>query len=666
MYARTAVVAVALSALVLGSSFAVPIGAGNSVDPVPFDDTVSLGMTSTTLRAADADGVTLPKVEAFYAEYEYVIGYYGIESYLAEHRRTGHDRQFGQPLAVFVTDYAGTNVSLTDRGYPVVDADPSFVRAEDTYVVVGSDARTATGSLAMPFSDRGTASSFAERYGGEVVPWERVDEAVDASSPITRERYEATVDERTQWADRAVDAARSLRDRPVSVTVGEEEPTLRAALAAAPPNTTIRLPPGEYAVDEVAVNTSVTISGAGAATHIRGDGNGSVLHVNASRVAVTDLRISGVGSVGSPERSVNASSDWSSSVELAYGRGDAAIRLDGADGALVENVVIDTPASGVITRAADGAVVRNITLRGAATPDEGFMGVVAMYEPIVVENSSFTGGRDAVYTHRAHGTVVRHNELADGRFGVHLMYTSRTLVANNEIRNESVGVIIMTRPTGNLVVGNHVSATRTGISTVGSDSYYAENVLTDNKWGMTVSGTGSLYTRNTIVDNTYGLRGSSLLPTNHVTHNDVIGNDHPVDSDLGALRVWTVADEGNYWGALPGEDRDGDGALDRPYRPTGPIDGRLHSTPGAWTLARSPAVTLTRGLGSSVPGLRATGVVDTAPLTAPVRPAAITAARTNGSDDRTGTSVDDRNEPTVDAQTEPRVDASGAATGVST
>jgi len=642
MYARAAVVAVALSALLLGSSFAVPVGAGDSVEPVPFDDTVSLGLTSTTLRAADADGVTLPKMEAFYAEYEYVIGYYGIESYLAEHRRTGHDRQFGQPLAVFVTDYAGTNVSLTDRGYPVVDgnAEPSFVRAGDTYVVVGSEARTATGSLAMPFSDRGAASAFAERYGGEVVPWERVDEEVDASSPITRERYEATVDERTQWADRAVDATRSLYDRPVSVTVGEDEPTLRAAVAAAPANTTIRLPPGEYAVDEVTVNKSVTIRGAGAATRVRGDGNGSVLHVNASRVAVTDLRISGVGSVGSPDRSANASSDWSTSVELAYGRGDAAIRLDGADGALVENVAIDTPASGIITRAADGAVVRNVTLRGAATPDEGFMGVVAMYAPVVVENSSFDGGRDAVYTHRAHGTVVRNNEMANARFGVHLMYTSRTLVANNEIRNESVGVVIMTRPAGNLVVGNHVSGARTGISTVGSDSYYAENVLTENEWGMTVSGTGSLYTRNTLVDNTYGLRGSSLLPTNHVTHNDVVGNDHPVDSDLGSLRVWTVAGAGNFWGTLPGEDRDGDGALDRPYRPTGPIDGRLHSTPGAWTLARSPAVALTRGLASSVPGLRATGVVDTAPLTTPARPDALVAARTNESDARSGTSAD--------------------------
>ncbi|MFC6784440.1 right-handed parallel beta-helix repeat-containing protein [Halobaculum halobium] len=652
MYARAAVIAVALSALVLGSSFAVPVGVGDSVGPVPFEDTVSLGMTSTTLRAADAEGVALPKVEVFYAEYEYVIGYYGVESYLAEHRRTGHDRQFGQPLAVFVTDYAGTNVSLTERGYPVVDTntDPSFVRASDAYVVIGSEARTATGSLAMPFSDREAASEFTERYGGEVIPWDGVDEAVEASNPITRERYEATVDERMQWADRAVEATRPLRERPVTVTVGEDVPTLQAAVEAAPPNTTVLLPPGEYAVDEVIVNKSVTIRGAGVATHIRGDGNGSVLHMNASHAAVTDLRISGVGSVGSPERSANTSSDWSESVELAYGRGDAAIRLDGADGALVENIVIDTPASGIISRAADGAVVQNITLRGAAAPENGFMGVVAMYAPVVVENSSFHGGRDAVYTHRAHETVIRNNEMADARFGVHLMYTSRTLVANNEIHNESVGVIVMTRPTGNLVVGNRVSATRTGISTVGADSYYAENVLTDNKWGMTVSGTGSLYTRNTIVNNTYGLRGSSLLPTNLVTHNDVVDNEYPVDSYLGALRVWTVDGEGNYWGRLPGADRDGDGTVERPYRPSGAIDSRLHSTPGAWTLARSPAVALTRGLASSVPGLRATGVVDTAPLTAPVRPDVLTTVRTNESD----------------APNETSANASGSATEVPT
>jgi len=254
------------------------------------------------------------------------------------------------------------------------------------------------------------------------------------------------------------------------------------------------------------------------------------------------------------------------------------------------------------------------------------MGVIAMYAPVVVEESRFVGGRDAVYTHRAHGTVVRENTMLSARFGVHLMYTSRTLVRDNTIHDQTVGVIVMTRPTGNLVVNNTATDARTGIVTFGSDSYYARNTVVDNRYGISVAGWGSLYTHNTVVGNTYGLRGSSLLPTNHVTRNDVTGNGQPVESTLGALRVWTVDGAGNYWGGMPARDR-GDGHYDRAYRPTGPVDARLHTTAGAWTLARSPAVGLSRGLQDAVPGLRATGVIDTAPRTEPVRPGALAAAR---------------------------------------
>ena len=627
MSRRLALGAVAVAALVLASAFVVPVGAGGA-EPVPFDDTVSLGMSSESLQTAAAGDIVLPKVEAFYSEYEYVIGYYGVEAYLGEQRRTGHERQFGQPVAVFVTDFAGSGVTLTEDGYPRTPGgqEPGFAPAGETYVVVGSEARTASGPLAMPFGERAAASAFADRYGGEVVPWSRVGEAVTVESRLTRERFQGEVAERSGWADERVRDARALRERPVSVTVGEDAPTLRAALAAAPPNTTVRLPPGEYRVDGLVVDKPVTLDGAGAATVLRGDGNGTVLRVNASRAAVTDLRITGVGDVGSPHGPSNASVGWSESVDLAYGRGDAAIRLDGADGALVGNVHVETPASGVITRNATGAVVRELRLQGTDDPREGFMGVIAMYAPIVVEESRFVGGRDAVYTHRAHGTVVRGNTMLEGRFGVHLMYTSRTLIRDNAIHDQTVGVIVMTRPTGNLVVNNTATDARTGIVTFGSDSYYARNTVVDNRYGMSVAGWGSLYTYNTVVGNTYGLRGSSLLPTNHVTHNDVADNGRPVESTLGAMRVWTVDGEGNYWGQMPARDR-GDGHYDRAYRPSGPVDARLHTTAGASTLARSPAVGLSLGLQDAVPGLRATGVVDTAPRTEPVRPGALAAAR---------------------------------------
>jgi nitrous oxidase accessory protein NosD len=632
MAGRELLAGLAVVAVVLSGSFVMPVDVGTDRTPVPFEDTVTLGMRSAVIQHTRAEQTTLPKVEVYYSGYEYVVGYYGVESYVTERQRTGHERQFGRPIEVFVSDFTDTGASVSEAGYLTVDGGraPEFVPARETFVVVGSQARTPGGPVAVPFAERPAAASFAAAHGGEVVPWTAVGDRLGPDRRLDRERFERAVDDRSGWADASVRETRSLRTRPVSVVVGEDAPTLGAAVAAAPPNTTVRLPPGTHHTEGVTVSKPVTVTGAGPATHLRGDGNGTVLRVNASRVAVTDLHVDGVGAVGSrstPENVSEESSGWSQKIELAYGRGDAAIAMSGANGSLIEGVDVDTPSNGIIVRRSAGVVVRDLTLTGTAEPMEGFMGVVAMYDPVVVEDSRFVGGRDAVYTHRADGVVVRDNRMADGRFGIHEMYTSRGLFRNNTVRGESIGIVLMTRPADNLVVENDVRGSAIGLASAGAESYYARNVLVGNERGLDISGSRSLYTHNTVVGNDVGIRGSALLPTNHVTANDVVDNGRAVESNVGPLRVWTVEEAGNYWGPMPDQPRGEHYA--RPYRPTGPIDSRLHDTPGARTLARAPAVGLVRALQGTVPGLRATGVVDTAPRTRPARPAVLAAARGN-------------------------------------
>ena len=631
MLGRANLTAVVIVTLVLSSSFAFPVRGGALTEPVPFEDTVTLGATSVTVQQERATEMVVPKVEVYYSGYKYVVGFYGIESYVTEQRRTGHDRQFSQELAIYVTDFAGVGAHLSAAGYLQTESgdSPRFTPAQETFVVVGSEARTSAGPVAVPFSERGAAEAFAAEYGGDVLPWGDAVGAIDTDSgenSLTVEAFDRRVQERSDWANSRVAESRTDDTRPVSVVVGEDGSTLQSALERAPPNTTVRLPPGTYNTTGVTINKSITLSGAGNASRIHGDGNGSVLRVAADDAVVRNVSIDGVGSVGSKLRRENGSDpSWSKTVELAYGRGDAAIELDGADRALVENVTIDTPASGIITRNATGAVLRDLFVRGAS--QEGFMGIVVMYAPVVIEDSRFVAGRDAVYTHRADGTVIRDNEMSDGRFGVHLMYTSESLVRNNAIHNETMGVVVMTNPRGNLIVENRVTNSEVGLSTTGSLSYYARNVVVGNRKGMDVSGRQSLYTLNTVVGNELGLRGSSILPTNLVTNNDVVDNEQTVQSELGPLRVWTVEDEGNYWGPMPAIDENGDGFYARPYYPTGPVDSALHETVGARTLARSPALALLRSLEGAVPGLRTTGIVDTAPRVEPARPAALAAAR---------------------------------------
>jgi nitrous oxidase accessory protein NosD len=621
MYVKYVLVGLCALLVVASGSFAATPGGDRDLSPVPFDETVQVGLTGVDVREAAASGYQVPRAEVFYSQYQYVIGYYGVGSAASALAGDRHRRQFGRPFAVFVSDFSGTGLALTDEGYVRVreGANVGWVAAEDAVFVVDSGARTPGAPAVLPFGDRAAARSFARETGGRIVDWEAV--AGELDDRASQRDWRETVAERSAWADRTVRATRALTDRPVSVVVGTDAPTLDAAVAAAPPNTTVRLPPGTVRAANLTIRKPLTLTGAGRETTIRGPSNGSVLQVRSPGVAVTDLRVTGVGPNGtSQEAPAEKSGSWDARVLAAYGYGDAAVVFDGANGSLVRDVRIDTPASGVVVRESDGVVVTDSRVNGSGEWTEGFMGVMTMRSRVVVQDSVFDGGRDGVYTHRAHGTVVRNNRMTDLRFGVHEMYTSRTLVRGNAVRDANMGVVVMTRPTGNAVVGNDVRESRIGVSAVGSGSLIAANRLVDNEYGLYVNAYRSRYVRNTVVGNDVGVRADTIFPTNDVVGNDVVGNERQVMVRGGPVRFWSVGGEGNYWGEIPLRDDDGDGVTERSYYPTGAVDRHLGRTAGAETVAESPTASLVRSLRASLPGLRAAGVVDEAPRTRPVRP----------------------------------------------
>ncbi|RLM57569.1 copper ABC transporter substrate-binding protein [Halobellus sp. Atlit-31R] len=632
------VTAAVILALVLASlSFALTPASGESLRPVDFDDTVSMGGTGVDTRRAEAEGFALPRAQVFYSGYRYVVGYVGVETVVGQLGDAGARRQFGDPLAIYVSDFSQIRPNLTDDGFVVPERGRAlgWTPAESASYVVGSDAAIPSGPIVVPFSERRDAEQFASNYGGEVVDWETLQSRVGDPLPARLEQFEASIDSHHRWANDTVSAAAERRDRPRSVVVGgtasdgvTAAATIADAIAAAPPNTTVYLPPGTYDVDDVVVNKSITLAGAGPETVVEGDGNRSVLYLKADGAAVTDLRVTGVGDVGSRGRDFrNDSVDWDTTVQLAYGYGDAGIVLDGAAGASVANVEIDTPASGVVVRESPDSTVTNLTVRGAATAREGFMGVVLIGAASVVQDSAFVDGRDGVYTHRADGSVVRDNRADPGRYGVHEMYTSNSLVANNTVRNAQAGVIVMTRPTGNLIVGNDVRQSTYGVVPAGGDSYYARNVVVDNERGLQVAGDRNAFVENVVLDNGIGARASDILPSNWVLRNDFEGNEQTVESTIGPLRTWSHGGVGNYWGPLPIPDGDDDGVYDRPYRPSGSVDSRLGTVSGATALAQSPAVATLRRVQDAVSGLRQSGVVDTNARTEPFHPETIAAAR---------------------------------------
>ncbi|MFC7134446.1 MULTISPECIES: NosD domain-containing protein [Salinibaculum] len=615
-----AAAAVVLALLVAASGFATGPAGGEEFSPVGFDETLKTGLTGVDVQQARAAGHVIPQAQVFYSQYQYVVGYYGIEALVTGLNTERRTEQFGQPLAIFVTDLSGTGPELTPDGFITLSdsINRGWVRAEDAWFVVGTPARTPGGPAVVPFGEREDADAFASTHDGEVVDWERLQSVMSERSDETR-RLTAPVAEQQAWADRTVERARQVLDRPVSVVVGEDAPTLAAAVEQAPPNTTVEIPPGRYAVN-LTVSKPLTLRGAGEETVLTGGGNGTVLTADAPRVGVTSLRITGVGDVGVRDVGGDNGTAWDRRIRLVYGYGDAAIRLADAHHSLVEDVTIETPANGVVALNSTGAVVREVTVNGSDTWEEGFMSTLAMYSKMVVEDSEFNGGRDAVYTHYADGVVVRDNRMEGMRYGLHEMYTSDALAANNTMRNTDAGIIVMTRPVGNVQVDNDVRDSQLGIATVGAESYTVNNTVVGNEIGISIGTSRSLYRGNTVVRNEVGIRSSTLLPTNDVTENDIVANDQPVGVELGTLNAWAVEGRGNYWGEIPGVDRDGDGIVDRTYRPTNPVDLSAGSSAGGHALAHSPTLGAIREFQQALPGLRAATVVDPAPLAAPAHP----------------------------------------------
>jgi nitrous oxidase accessory protein NosD/nitrous oxide reductase accessory protein NosL len=631
--------------LVLGSvPFAVGVSPNRSAGAVDFDDTISVGISEGVVREAQRSSLVVPKAQVFYSQYRYPVGYYGVTSLVTD-LQTRSERGLGRPLQIYVTDFSDEPVRLDADGtlrLPEVRK-AGWVRASDAFFVVESCAHVPTRqSVIVPFSNQTDAIAFASKYGGQVAQWDEVRSRETEPIGHTTAEWERITAEREVQTDSKVTARRTLLDRPVSVVVGEDAPTLADAVRSAPPNTSIRVPAGTYNVSNVSITKPVAIRGAGQnRTHLVGDGTGTVMTITSPRTAITNLSLSGVGPARSGNNvtagavAVNKTS-WNYNMRKVHGYGDAAIVFDSAGRSLVSRIRINTTSNGIIARDSPNLTITNLTVYGTKRWNEGFLGVAAIGSPVVVQDSAFYGGKVGVFALDVDDLVVRDSQMEGMMLGVFNLYGRNHLIRDNWIEDTGYGIYVEMRSSETAVVDNTVRGSKNGIIVAGTANYVAENVVTQSRAGLLVEGHYSLYRRNVIAYNRVGLRSLTLLPTNTVTDNDVVRNRKAVTtSAYDIIHVW----RGNYWSNAPGVRRRADGSLIRSFRPTGPVDSSVGRVSYVKTVAHSPTVTALRQLQQFVPGLRKGGVVDPAPVADPIRDDVV--QRVRQTSNRTGELDDD-------------------------
>jgi len=110
---------------------------------------------------------------------------------------------------------------------------------------------------------------------------------------------------------------------------------------------------------------------------------------------------------------------------------------------------------------------------------------------------------------------------------------------------------------------------------------------------------------------------------NEIAGNSFVANRNQVMYVGTRLLDWAVRGRGNYWSDNAAFDLNGDGVADTAYRPNDVIDQVVWRAPPAKLLLNSPAVQVVRWAQAQFPAIHPGGVIDTAPLMQPLRPAAL-------------------------------------------
>ena len=252
---------------------------------------------------------------------------------------------------------------------------------------------------------------------------------------------------------------------------------------------------------------------------------------------------------------------------------------------------------------------------------------IAVYgtrEARILDND-FRYGRDGIFAVTSANLTIGENRFRDLRFAVHFMYSNASIVFENESVRNDIGYAMMY--SDHLELRDNVSDNDREHGMLFNYANYsnvANNVVIGSDKCVFIYNAN----KNHFVGNWFercgiGIHFTAGSEGNSIAGNAFIENRNQVKYVGTRYLDWSENGRGNYWSDNPAFDLHGRGVADTAYRPNDIVDQVVWRAPAAKLLLNSPAVEVLRWAQTAFPALHPGGVIDSAPLMAPVRPPAL-------------------------------------------
>ena len=369
---------------------------------------------------------------------------------------------------------------------------------------------------------------------------------------------------------------------------------------------TIRLGAGVHHGPLVLARPTVVLGAPGAI--LRGNGQGSVLRIEAAGSTVRDLRIERGGR--NPD-------------------GDDAGVLVLADSVTLERLVIRDVLFGVYLREVKDVVLRELDIDGPPGLAESAMGDGIHFfhsRRVVAADNRISHMRDGMYFAYSDSVTVSGNEVTAVRFGLHYMFSHQNHFSDNRFHDNAAGAVLMN--SNGLVVRQNVFSWNRGSRSYGlvlqttTGAVIENNVMAGNGVGIFLDNAiAARITGNRIAGNWLALQ---LFPNSErtvLTGNSIEGNtfDAAGGWSEGAYEL-CAGGQGNYWSAArrDGFDLDKDGRLDQPYPASSPLGELARDREPLRLFLDSPAARVIAWAERTFPVFQVDQITDPCPLsTAP-------------------------------------------------